>query len=108
MRHFVSGARELHGRASVHAHRASRIAHRASRIAHRASRIAHRASRIAHRASRIAHRASRIAHRRIRRPDRHGASARNAPMPGRPSHAARSTPEQLPVDAVYMTPCSGM
>ncbi|PPF04978.1 MULTISPECIES: hypothetical protein [pseudomallei group] len=68
MRHFVSGARELHGRASVHAHRASRI----------------------------------------RRPDRHGASARNAPMPGRPSHAARSTPEQLPVDAVYMTPCSGM
>ncbi|EDK58945.1 hypothetical protein BMAJHU_0622 [Burkholderia mallei JHU] len=63
MRHFVSGARELHGRASVHAHRASRIAHRASRIAHRASRIAHRASRIAHRASRIAHRASRIAHR---------------------------------------------
>ncbi|WP_080517941.1 MULTISPECIES: hypothetical protein [pseudomallei group] len=75
MRHFVSGARELHGRASVHAHRASRIAHRASRI---------------------------------RRPDRHGASARNAPMPGRPSHAARSTPEQLPVDAVYMTPCSGM
>ncbi|ARK64455.1 hypothetical protein [Burkholderia pseudomallei] len=103
MRHFVSGARELHGRASVHAHRASRIAHRASRIAHRASRIAHRASRIAHRASRIAHRAS-----RIRRPDRHRASARNAPMPGRPSHAARSTPEQLPVDAVYMTPCSGM
>ncbi|OND36794.1 hypothetical protein [Burkholderia pseudomallei] len=75
MRHFVSGARELRGRASVHAHRASRIAHRASRI---------------------------------RRPDRHGASARNAPMPGRPSHAARSTPEQLPVDAVYMTPCSGM
>nr|WP_122833237.1 hypothetical protein [Burkholderia pseudomallei] len=75
MRHFVSGARELHGRASVHAHRASRIAHRASRIAHRA---------------------------------RHRASARNAPMPGRPSHAARSTPEQLPVDAVYMTPCSGM
>nr|WP_080361550.1 hypothetical protein [Burkholderia pseudomallei] len=91
MRHFVSGARELHGRASVHAHRASRIAHRASRIAHRASRIAHRAS-----------------GGRIGRPDRHGASARNAPMPGRPSHAARSTPEQLPVDAVYMTPCSGM
>ncbi|WP_238553799.1 hypothetical protein [Burkholderia pseudomallei] len=66
MRHFVSGARELRGRASVHAHRASRIAHRASRIAHRASRIAHRASRIAHRASRIAHRASRIAHRASR------------------------------------------
>nr|WP_080332905.1 hypothetical protein [Burkholderia pseudomallei] len=100
MRHFVSGARELHGRASVHAHRASRIAHRASRIAHRASRIAHRASRIAHPAAGSGG--------RIGRPDRHGASARNAPMPGRPSHAARSTPEQLPVDAVYMTPCSGM